>query len=304
MKIIEIRALRGANYWSNRWKKLITMKLDIEDYEQKPSDVIPDFLKRITELMPSLISHTCSYDYEGGFLKRIEEGTYAGHIIEHLALEMQTMAGMDTGFGRTRESDSPGVYNVVFSYIEEEAGKYAAKASVDIYLGIAEGVPMDELKIKLLEHIQNLREIREDVRFGPSTGSIIEEAENRGIPHLRLNDRSLVQLGYGVYQKTIQATITCKTSMIATDIASDKALSKKLLENMGVPVPKGYKIYNEDEIEETISAIGYPVAIKPLDSNHGKGISVNITNIEDAKKAFESAKQYSRAVIIEKSLTG
>ncbi|MEZ4823928.1 MAG: hypothetical protein R2942_16605 [Ignavibacteria bacterium] len=253
--------MRGANYWSNRWKKLITMKLDIEDYEQKPSDVIPGFPERIKELLPTLFSHTCSYGYEGGFLQRIDEGTYAGHVIEHIALEMQTLAGMDTGFGRTRESDSPGVYNVVFSYVEEEAGKYTARAAVDIFLGLAEGVPIDALRIKLNEDIQKLREIREDVRFGPSTGSIIEEAENRGIPHIRLNEHSLVQLGYGIYQKTIQATITCKTSMIATDIASDKALSKRLLESMGVPVPKGYKIYNEEEIEETIDAIGYPVAI-------------------------------------------
>jgi cyanophycin synthetase len=304
MKILEIRALRGANYWSNRWKKLITMKLDIEDYEQKPSDIIHGFPERLKELLPTLFSHTCSYGYEGGFLKRIDEGTYAGHIIEHIALEMQTLAGMDTGFGRTRESDSPGVYNVVFSYIEEEAGKYVARAAVDIFLGLAEGVPIEALKIKLEKDIQNLREIREDVRFGPSTGSIVEEAENRGIPHLRLNEHSLVQLGYGIYQKTIQATITCKTSMIATDIASDKALSKKLLESMGVPVPKGYKIYKEEEIEETANAIGYPVAVKPLDSNHGKGISVNITSIEDAKKAFESAKKFSRAIIIEKSLVG
>lgn len=304
MKILEIRALRGANYWSNRWKKLITMKLDIEDYEQKPSDVIPGFFDRIKELMPTLYSHTCSYGYEGGFLKRIEEGTYAGHIIEHIALEMQTLAGMDTGFGRTRETDSKGVYSVVFSYVEEEAGIYTARAAVDIYLGLAEGVPIKALKKKLDDDIQNLREIREDVRFGPSTGSIVEEAENRGIPHIRLNEHSLVQLGYGIYQKSIQATITCKTSMIATDIASDKALSKKLLESMGVPVPKGYKIRGEEEIEETIKAIGYPVAIKPLDSNHGKGISVNITNIEDARKAFESAKKFSRAIIIEKSLVG
>lgn len=304
MKILELKALRGANYWSNRWKKLIVMKLDIEDYEEKPSDKIPDFTNRLTELMPTLISHTCSYGYEGGFLQRVSEGTWAGHIIEHIALEMQTLAGMDTGFGRTRETNDPGVYNIVFSYIEEQAGLYTAKESLNLYLAISEGKPMDELRKMLDINIQELREIRERVRFGPSTGSIIEEAESRGIPHIRLNDQSLVQLGYGVYQKIIQATMTCKTGYIATDIASDKSLTKDLLYGMGVPVPKGYKIYDEEEIEESIDLIGFPVAIKPLDSNHGKGISANINSLEDAKKAFHSAKKYSRAIIIEKSLQG
>lgn len=304
MKILEIRALRGANYWSNRWKKLIVMKLDIEDYEQKPSDTIPGFPERLKELMPTLNSHTCSYGYEGGFLQRIDEGTYAGHIIEHMALELQTLAGMDTGFGRTRESEKEGVYNVVFSYVEEDAGIYSAKAAVKLFQEIAEGKNIEDLKKTLDEDVQMLREIREDVRFGPSTGSIVEEAERRGIPHIRLNDQSLVQLGYGIYQQRIQATVTNRTTLISTDIASDKSLSKKLLDSHGIPVPKGYKIYRESEIEDTISSIGYPVAVKPLDSNHGKGITVNINSLEEAKKAFSSAKKYSNAIIIERSLTG
>lgn len=304
MKILEIRALRGANYWSNRWRKLIVMKLDIEDYEEKPSDKITGFNERLRELMPSLQSHTCSYGYEGGFLQRVEEGTWAGHIIEHIALELQTLAGMETGFGRTRQTESDGIYNVIFSYVEEEAGKYAAKASVEIFLDIAGGKPINEIKKILSGHIQELREIREDVRFGPSTGSIVEEAENRGIPHIRLNDQSLVQLGYGIYQKTIQATVTCKTGFIATDLASDKLLCKQILQSMGIPVPKGFKIRNEDEIQDCIDSLGFPVAIKPLDSNHGKGITADINSYEDAVKAFKSAKDYSRTVIVEKSLNG
>jgi len=304
MKILEIRALRGANYWSNRWKKLIVMKLDIEDYENKPSDKIPGLLQRLKELIPTLQSHTCSYDYEGGFLQRVAEGTWAGHIIEHMALEIQTIAGMDTGFGRTRQTSTPEVYHVVFSYIEEAAGLYAGKASVDLFQNLAEGQPLDELRKTLNEHIQKLREIREVVRFGPSTGSIIEEAEQRGIPHIRLNEQSLVQLGYGIYQQTIQATVTCKTGYIATHVAGDKNLSKKLLLSMGVPVPKGFKISNEDDIEETVHSVGFPVVIKPLDSNHGKGITTNINSLEDAKKAFHSAKQFSKEIIVEKSLTG
>ena len=304
MKILELKALRGANYWSNRWKKLIVMRLDIGEYEDRPSDKIPGFTERLNELIPSLKTHTCSYGYEGGFLQRVSEGTWAGHIIEHIALEMQTLAGMETGFGRTRETNDKGIYNVIFSYIEEKAGLYTAGESVKLFIAIAEGKSIEELKKQLSGNIQKLREIRERVRFGPSTGSIIEEAENRGIPHIRLSSQSLVQLGYGVYQKIIQATMTCRTGYIATDIASDKDLSKNLLASMGVPVPKGFKIYDIEELEDAIYSIGFPVAIKPLDSNHGKGISANIISPEDAKKAFESAKKYSRAVIVEKSLKG
>ncbi len=304
MRILEIRATRGANYWSNHWKRLIIMKLDLEDYEQKPSNVIDKFYERLNELLPSLYTHTCSYGTEGGFLRRVKEGTWAGHIIEHVALEIQTIAGMDTGFGRTRETGTPGVYNVIFSYVEEEAGKFAARSSVELFLDIAEGKPIADIRKKLDDIIQRLREIREDVRFGPSTASIIDEAEQRGIPHIRLNEDSLVQLGYGIFQKTIQATVTCKTNFISTDIASDKFLSKNLLQSMGVPVPKGYKISSESEIEEVIDSIGFPVAVKPLDSNHGKGITVNLNSIEAVRNAFESAKKYSYKVIIEKSLTG
>lgn len=304
MEILEIRALRGANYWSNHWKKLIVMKLDIGEFEQKPSDKIDGFHERLKLLMPSLYSHTCSYGYDGGFLQRVEEGTYAGHIIEHIALELQTLAGMDTGFGRTRETSTPGVYNVIFSYIEEEAGRFAARAAVGLFVGLADGKPLDELNKILAGDIQNLREIREDVRFGPSTASIIEEAESRGIPHIRLSEQSLVQLGYGIHQKTIQATVTCNTSLISTDIASDKFLSKKLLEGMGIPVPKGYKITKLEELEDAVDSVGFPVVVKPLDSNHGKGITANINSLEEAKRAFEIAKDYSRYVIVEKSLVG
>lgn len=304
MKILEIRVLRGPNYWSIRRHKLIVMKLDIEDYEKKPTNKISGFVERLKQLMPSLYTHTCSYKIEGGFLRRVEDGTWAGHVIEHIALELQTLAGMETGFGRTRKTSIPGIYNIVFSYIEEEAGIYTAKASVELFLAIAEGKSSEELKKILDEYIQKLREIREVVRFGPSTGSIIEEAQSRGIPHIRLNDESLVQLGYGIHQKIIQATITCRTNFISTDIASDKYISKKILESMGIPVPKGYKIHNEEEIEGVIDSLGFPVAVKPLDSNHGKGITMNINSLEEAKKAFESATKYSMAVIIEKSLEG
>ena len=304
MEILEIRTLRGPNYWSGYWKKLIIMRLDIGGYEQKPTDRIEGFYSRMVEVMPSLVSHGCSYQEEGGFLRRVEEGTWAGHVVEHLALELQTLAGMDTGYGRTRETDDKGVYNVVFSYLEEAVGRFAGRAAVRLFTALAEGTPTDEIKAELAKDIQEMREIREVVRFGPSTGSLVEEADSRGIPYIRLNDQSLVQLGYGVFQKRIQATVTANTNMIAVDLAGNKHATKTLLGGMGVPVPKGYEIRNIEELEGTIEEIGFPVVIKPVDGNHGKGATVGINSIDDAKVAFEKAKEYSRWIIVEKQLVG
>ena len=304
MEILEIRTLRGPNYWSGYWKKLIIMRLDIGEYEDLPSDKLDGFYGRMNEVMPSLLTHGCSYGEEGGFLRRVQEGTWAGHIIEHFALELQTLAGMDTGYGRTRETGERGIYNVVFSYHEEEVGRYAARASVRLFLGLAEGKPTDEIKAEVTDDIQRMREIREEVRFGPSTGSLVEEAESRGIPYIRLNDQSLVQLGYGVHQKRIQATTTANTNMIAVDIAGNKHATKTLLGDMGVPVPKGYRIRHEEELEETLERVGFPVVIKPLDGNHGKGATVGVKSIEEARVAWEKAKEYSRWVIVEKQLVG
>ena len=304
MEILEIRTLRGPNYWSGYWKKLIIMRLDIGDYEERPTDKIDGFFDRMKELLPTLQSHGCSYQEEGGFLRRVEEGTWAGHVIEHFALELQTLAGMDTGYGRTRETDEKGIYNVVYSYLEEQVGRFAGRSAVQLFLNLTEGKPLTEIKASLAEYIQEMREIREDVRFGPSTGSLVEEAESRDIPFIRLNDQSLVQLGYGVHQKRIQATTTANTNMIAVDIAANKHATKTLLGDMGVPVPKGYRIREEEELEGVIGRIGYPIVIKPLNGNHGKGATVGIMSLEDARVAFGRAKEYSRYIIVEKQLIG
>jgi cyanophycin synthetase len=304
MNILEIRTLRGPNYWSGYWKKLIIMRLDIGDWEDRPSNKIKGFYKRMNDLLPTLFSHGCSYGEEGGFLKRVKKGTWAGHIIEHFALELQTLAGMDVGYGRTRETGERGIYNVVFAYHEEEVGRYAARAAVRLFLDLADGRKIEEIKADLNKEIQEMREIREDVRFGPSTGSIVEEAESRDIPFIRLNEQSLVQLGYGVHQKRIQATVTSKTNMISVDIAGDKAATKKLLGDMGVPVPKGFQLRDEDDLERMVERVGFPVVIKPLDGNHGKGATVGINTLEDARAAFAKAKEYSRWVIVEKQLIG
>ena len=299
MKILKIQALRGPNLWSIRRTKLIQMRLDLEELEERPTDKIEGFRERIEALLPSLIEHRCSEGCYGGFFQRVDRGTWMGHVIEHIALEIQTLAGMDVGFGRTRETKTSGVYNVVFNYLEEKVGVYAAKASVRIAEALISGKDYD-----LSEDIQKMKEIREDVRLGPSTGSIVEEAVSRGIPFLRLGRNSLIQLGAGVNQMRFQATITCKTSNIAVDIACNKEQTKKMLNEASIPVAKGDICYDEEDLQETIDDIGYPIVIKPLDGNHGKGASINVTNWDDAVKGLWHAKEYSRRVIVEKFITG
>jgi cyanophycin synthetase len=299
MKIREINAMRGPNYWSVRRHKLIVMVLDLEEMEELPSNKIDGFTDRLEKMFPSMYSHRCSVGTPGGFFQRVEEGTWMGHIIEHLALEIQTLAGMDTGFGRTRDYGERGVYNVVFSYIEETVGRYAAKAAVDICQALIDGKEYD-----LEADIQRMRELREAERLGPSTGSIVEEAASRGIPWIRLNKYSLCQLGYGANQKRIQATVTSETSSIGVEIACDKEDTKYLLEQAQVEVPRGDIIRRESSLAEACKYVGYPLVVKPVGGNHGRGITVNIRNYEDAVVAFHAAKEVSTSVIIEKFITG
>jgi len=299
MKIEEIKVLRGPNYWSVRRNKLIQMKLDLEEMEQRPTNSIPGFKERLEKMFPSMYEHRCSENRAGGFFHRVEEGTWMGHVIEHIALEMQTLAGMDTGFGRTRGSGKEGEYYVCISYMEEDAGVYAAKAAVNVAMALANDEPYD-----LEADIMRLREIREETRLGPSTGCIVEEAAKRGIPCIRLNKHSLVQLGYGIHQKRIRATIASTTSNIAVDIACDKEETKALLGAAEIPVPRGTVIRTEAGLAEAVGKYGYPLVIKPIDGNHGKGNTTNITTWEQALTAFEAAKLYGRSVIIEKFITG
>ena len=291
--------MRGPNYWSVRRNKLIVMVLDLEAMEDYPSNKVPGFSERLQKMFPSMYSHRCSVGEAGGFFQRVEEGTWMGHIVEHIALEIQTLAGMDTGFGRTRGYGEKGVYNVVFSYIEESVGRYAAKIAVDICEALiaAKDYDMDD-------DIQHMRELREKERLGPSTGSIVEEAQSRNIPWIRLNQYSLVQLGYGANQKRIQATVTSETSSIGVELACDKEDTKFLLEQAEVEVPRGDIITRESSLESSCKYVGYPLVIKPIDGNHGRGITVDIQNYDDALVAYHAAKEISRRVIVEKFIKG
>ena len=299
MKIVEIKIMRGPNYWSVRRPKLIQMKLDLEEMEQMPTNLIPGFKERLEKMFPSLFEHRCSVGTPGGFFERVTEGTWMGHVIEHIALELQTLAGMDTGFGRTRGTGKEGEYYVVFSYMEEDAGVYAAKAATNITRAIVNGT-----EYNLEEDIMRLREIREETRLGPSTGCIVDEAAKRNIPFIRLNKQSLVQLGYGIHQKRIRATIASTTSNIAVDIACDKEETKNLLGASEIPVPRGVIIRTEEGLKDAVESVGYPMVLKPVDGNHGKGATTDINDWEHAVKALAAAQVYGRSVICERFITG
>ena len=299
MKIVDIKTMKGPNYWSVRRHHLTVMVLDLEEMEQFPTNKIDGFGERLEAMFPTMYSHRCSIGCEGGFFQRVKEGTWMGHVIEHIALEIQTLAGMDVGFGRTRTYGEEGVYFVVFNHMVGKVGEYAAKASFRIAEALIANKEYD-----LDEDIMNMKEIRQNEGLGPSTSSIIKEAEARGIPWIRLNKYSLCQLGYGANQKRIQATVTSETSNIGVEIACDKEETKDLLEQAEVPIPKGDIIRTERGLKEAVDYVGFPLVIKPVNGNHGRGITTNINSIDEALIGFKEAKEISRLVIVEKYITG
>jgi cyanophycin synthetase len=303
MRILKIQTLRGPNYWSIRRHKLIVMRLDLENLAESPSNEIPGFYEGLVEALPSLEGHYCSPGCRGGFLMRVREGTMMGHIIEHVALELQELVGMPAAFGRTRETGTPGVYQVVFEYENEEAGRYAGRAAVRLCQSIADRgrYPQAELE----QDLQDLRDFARDSALGPSTEAIVKEAEKKGIPWMTLDARFLIQLGYGASQKRIQATMTNNTGILGVELACDKEATKRILAAAGVPVPRGTVINFLDDLEEAIEYVGgYPIVIKPVDGNHGRGITIDIRSWSEAESAYDAARQISRGVIIERYYTG
>ncbi|HEX2936256.1 MAG TPA: cyanophycin synthetase [Bacteroidales bacterium] len=300
MKILDIHVLRGPNYWSARRSKLIVLKLDLEDMEHFPTNRIPGFYARLRKKIPTLYNHYCSEGFAGGFFERVKSGTWMGHVIEHIAIEMQTLAGMECSFGRTRQvGEQKGIYNVVFEYHEEKAGVYVSEAAVRV----ADALIHDKY-FDLQEDIDKLKAIHTEFSVGPSTSSILEAATARGIPHIRLDEGSLFQLGYGIKQQRINATITGQTSSIGVDIASDKYLTKKILKDAAVPISPGVMITHESELHDAIREIGFPLVVKPLDSNHGNGVTTHIQTADDALLAYSKAMSFSKKVIVERYYTG
>jgi len=291
--------MRGPNYWSNYRKQLIVMKLDLEELEEYPSNLIDGFAERIEALMPSLYDHRCSEKKPGGFFERVRRGTWMGHIIEHVALELQSLAGMPCGFGRTRSTGEHGIYNVVFAYQVESAGLYAAEAAVRIVTALQMNENYD-----LHKDIAELIKINREEGIGPSTQAILDAAKRRNIPFRRLDDNSLIMLGQGVNQKLVDAAMACTTSNIGVEIACDKEQTKKILSENFIPTPDGTLVSNEAELKEAILSTGFPLVIKPLNGNHGRGITTNIQDEESAFIAYEKAGKISSQVIIEKFISG
>ena len=299
MKIERIQVLSGPNYWSLR--PCIQMRLNIGELEEKPTNKLDQFYERLKETLPTLYDHRCSIGNAGGFFERVKDGTWMGHVVEHVALELQTLAEMDTGFGRTRETNTPGVYNVVFSYVVSEAGKRAAELSVEFCESLIRGEDPN-----LEQIVFKLKELREEYKLGPSTSSIVEEAVKRGIPFFRLNRGSLVQLGYGKNQEKIRATMTGQTSSLAVDFAQDKWETKSLLDDLGIPVPKGIETSRYARAQDAVKKFGYPLVVKPADGNHGRGITVGISDDDHFEMAYDAAMKQSNNgyIIVEQMLDG
>ncbi|TAG71434.1 MAG: cyanophycin synthetase [Oscillatoriales cyanobacterium] len=300
-----MQTLRGPNYWSIRRHKLVLMRLDLEELADKTTSEIPGFYEGLTATLPSLDDHHCSPGHQGGFLQRVREGTMMGHVIEHVALELQEMAGMPVGFGRTRETATPGIYQVVIEYQNEQAGRYATRAGVRMCQSIADtgSYPAAELA----QDLRDLREFALSAALGPSTETLIKEAEARGIPWIPLSARFMIQLGYGVHQKRIQATLSNRTGVLGVELACDKEGTKNILGAAGVPVPRGTVINYLDELEGAIEDVGgYPIVLKPLDGNHGRGITIDINSWEVAEEAYDLASNASKtkSVIVERYYTG
>ncbi|MFN3639649.1 MAG: cyanophycin synthetase, partial [Flavobacterium sp.] len=299
MEIIEIKVLRGPNYWSGYRKKLIVMKLDLGQFEELPTDKIDGFSESLEKVLPSLKSHYCSPGVEGGFLERVKEGTWLGHVIEHIAIELQCLAGMDCGYGRTRSTNTTGVYHVVFSYVIENAGVYAAKAAVQLVENLISNIDGN-----VDEHVKQLEKIYSNERLGPTTLSIVTEAQRRNIPYTRLDTDSKIMLGQGCNQRMICSSVASTTNHLSVELASDKNATQRLLSESHIPVPKGTLINNISSLEEAVIKIGFPLVTKPINGNHGRGITSRITSLEQARKGFLEAQKISNNVIIEKFIHG
>ncbi|QJQ05289.1 cyanophycin synthetase [Undibacterium piscinae] len=299
IEFLRVTHLRGPNIWT--YRPVIEAWLDIGELENSPSNSIPGFYDRLVAVMPGLIEHRCGVGERGGFLERVREGTWAGHILEHVVLELQNLAGMRTGFGQTRSTTKVGVYKMAFRTRQEQVGRAALVAGRDLLMALIEDQPYD-----LDGKVAELHELVDDLCLGPSTAHIVDAATERKIPFIRLTEGNLVQLGHGAAQRRIWTAETDSTSAIAESIASDKDLTKTLLQSCGVPVPEGSLVKSAEEAWEEAQDIGLPVVVKPYDGNHGRGVSLNLMTEADVVAAYHLAarKGDSKSVIVERFVTG
>ncbi|MFT5591611.1 MAG: cyanophycin synthetase, partial [Bradyrhizobium sp.] len=298
IELLRVTHLRGPSIWT--YRPCIEVWVDIGALEDFPSNLIPGLYERLSTLLPGLIEHRCGVGVRGGFLQRLRDGTYAAHILEHVVLELQTLAGMQTGFGKARETSQRGIYKVAFRTREEHVGRAALAAGRDLVMALIEDRPYD-----LPATLEILCDMVDTRCLGPSTAHIVDAATARQIPSSRLTDGNLVQLGYGVHQRRIWTAETDQTSAVAESISRDKDLTKALLSACGVPVPEGRLVNSAAEAWEAAEEIGLPVAVKPYDGNHGRGVSLDLDSQAVVEAAYHLAHQANDGtVIVEQFIPG
>ncbi len=297
--ILRVNHLRGPNIWT--YRPVIETWLDIGELEECPSNKLPGLYERLTAWLPGLIEHRCGVGERGGFLERLRDGTWGGHILEHIVLELQNLAGMKTGFGKTRSTADHGIYKMAFRTRDETVGRAALQAGHALLMAAINDTPFD-----LQAKVDELTELVDRYCLGPSTGHIVDAATDRRIPSIRLTEGNLVQLGHGSAQRRIWTAETDRTSAIGESIASDKDLTKTLLASCGVPVPEGSVVRSAAAAWEEAQDIGLPVAIKPVDGNHGRGVSLNLMSEADVHAAYAIASEEgdSSAVLVERFIPG
>jgi len=297
MELRKVLALRGPNVWANF--PVLEAWVDIGRFEDLSSCEIPGFNERLTAWLPSMVEHRCSLGQRGGFFERLRRGTYMAHILEHTLLELQTLAGNNVSFGRCRETATKGVYRVAVEYDEEQVARECLATAHRLLMAAVEDTPFD-----VAGEIARLRSLSQDICLGPSTRGITDAAQARGIPVRRLNDRSLVQLGYGARQRRICAAETDRTGAIAEQIAQDKELTRQLLRSMGVPTPDGRPVSSAEDAWAAAEELGVPVVVKPQDGNQGRGVATNLRTREQVLKAYAAAAEESSLVLVERYLPG
>ena len=294
---LRITYLRGPNLWT--YRPVLEAWVDIGDLEDYPSNKIEGFTDRLTAWLPGLQEHRCSIGTTGGFVQRLREGTWPAHILEHVTIELQNLAGMQTGFGKAREAGPRGIYKVAVRVREESVGRAALALARELLMAAINDTPFD-----VEARLRPLRELADRRLLGPSTAAIVDAASDRGIPHLGLNEGNLVQLGYGSRQRRIWTAETEHTSAIAESISRDKDLTKTLLASCGVPVPEGRVVDSAEDAWEAAEDIGLPVVVKPTDANHGRGVFADLCTREEIETAYAGALEEGSEVMVERFIQG
>ena len=296
--IRDIIPLRGPNIWT--YRPVLEAWVDLGELEDYPSNKIPGFYERLSAWLPTLIEHRCSYEERGGFLRRVQEGTWAGHILEHVTLELQNLAGLPGGFGKARETSERGVYKVAVRAWHEEVTRTALTKARELIMAAIEDRPFD-----VAATVEDLGEMVDSKCLGPSTASIVDAADDRDIPTIRLlDDGNLVQIGYAAAMRRIWTAETDRTSAIAETISRDKDLTKSLLESCGVPIPEGRDVKSAEDAWDAAEDIGLPVCVKPVDGNHGRGVFIDVKTRVEVEKAYAIAVQEGSGVLVERSIPG